>query len=32
MFTITGFADELGNDFEMQMQVWKQMNLSWCAR
>ncbi len=29
MFTITGFADELGQDFETQMSFWKQMGLSW---
>lgn len=29
MFTITGFADELDNDFEVQMKYWRQMGLSW---
>ena len=29
MFTITGFADELGNDFETQMKYWENMGLSW---
>lgn len=29
MFTITGFADELDKDFEVQMKYWKQMGLSW---
>ncbi len=29
MFTITGFADELGPDFETQMKLWKEMNLSY---
>lgn len=29
MFTITGFADELGPDFETQMKIWREMNLSW---
>jgi len=29
MFTITGFADELDNDFEVQMKHWKKMGLSW---
>jgi len=29
MFTITGFADELDNDFEVQMKYWKQMGISW---
>lgn len=29
MFRITGFADELGPDFEFQMQLWRKMGLSW---
>ena len=29
MFTITGFADELGPDFETQMRIWKEMGLSY---
>lgn len=29
MFTITGFADELDKDFEVQMKYWKKMGLSW---
>lgn len=29
MFTITGFADELDKDFEIQMKYWKKMGLSW---
>ena len=29
MFTLTGFADELGPDFETQMKIWKEMGLSY---
>ncbi|MCQ2412696.1 MAG: sugar phosphate isomerase/epimerase [Sphaerochaetaceae bacterium] len=29
MFTITGFADELGPDFESQMKVWSEMGLKY---
>ena len=29
MFTITGFADELDRDFEVQMDYWRKMGLSW---
>ncbi|QTQ13138.1 sugar phosphate isomerase/epimerase [Treponema parvum] len=29
MFTLTGFADELGPDFDAQMEIWRQMKLSW---
>lgn len=29
MFTITGFSDELGSDFETQMKIWREMKLSW---
>ena len=29
MFTITGFADELDKDFEVQMDYWRKMGLSW---
>ncbi|MCQ2398407.1 MAG: sugar phosphate isomerase/epimerase [Sphaerochaetaceae bacterium] len=29
MFTITGFSDELSSDFEIQMQCWKKMNLTY---
>lgn len=29
MFTITGFADELGPDFETQMKIWNEMGLKY---
>ncbi len=29
MFTLTGFADELGPDFEMQMRIWNEMKISY---